>query len=95
MKKPPDKASIPSLRDAYKVGGFGVRARIDICDGLEQPSFVIALDRRSKKHCAVAAGRFAAALTASAGAACAISAAGIEKFISIFTCAASSARAAV
>lgn len=85
------KTSIPTLRDAYQVPGFRVRARIDSYDELKPPAFVLTLDRRSKKLCAAGAGMFAAAVTANAGAVCAILAAEIGKYISIFTCVASSA----
>jgi transposase len=37
MKKQPDKRSIPTLRDAYKVRGFHVQARIDSYDELIPP----------------------------------------------------------
>jgi hypothetical protein len=92
MKKQPDKTTVESLRDAYKVPGFRVQARVDSYDELEHPAFVVTLDRRSKKRCAAGAGRFAAAVTTSAGDARAILAAAIGKFISIFTCTGSPAR---
>jgi hypothetical protein len=82
MKSQPNRAPNKSLRDAYKVPGFRVCARIDSYDDLEHPAFVITLDRRSKKRRAADAGRFAAACTTSAGAGCVILAAAIEKFMS-------------
>jgi len=88
MKSQPGKGANKSLRDAYKVSGFRVRARIDSYDELEQPAFVVTLDRRSKKRCATGAGKFAAAFTTSVGDGHAILAAAIGKSISIFTCAA-------
>jgi hypothetical protein len=88
MKKQPHKTPIKSLRDAYKVSGFRVQARIDSYDELEHPAFVVTLDRRSKKRCAAGAGRFAAAFTTNAGDGRAILDAAIGKSISTFTCAA-------
>jgi len=86
METQPDKAPTKSLRDAYKVSGFRVRARIDSYDELEHPAFVVTLDRRSKKRCAAGAGKFAAAFTTNAGGGHAILAATIGKSISIFIC---------
>ena len=74
------------MRDAYKVSGFRVRARIDGYEDLKHPVFVITLDRRSKKRCAADAGTFAAAFTANVGDGCVISVAGIGKSISPFKC---------
>jgi hypothetical protein len=88
MKKQPNKTPIKNLRDAYKVSGFRVQARIDSYDELEHPAFVVTLDRRSKKRRAVGAGRFAAAFTTIAGDGRAILAAAIGKSISTFRCAA-------
>ena len=75
MKNPASRTPIPTLRDAYKVPGFRVRAKIDSYD-LEPPAFVLTLDRRSKKQCAADAGS-GATLDA-----------GIERFISTSKCAA-------
>ena len=86
MKNHPDKTPNKSLRDAYKVSGFRVQARIDSYDELEHPAFVVTLDRRSKKRCAAGAGRLAAAFTTSAGDGRAILDAAIGKSISTFTC---------
>src|ERR1700674_2303035 len=86
MTARPDKTPTKSLRDAYKVSGFRVRARIDSYDELDHPAFCVTLVRRSKKRCAAGAGRFAAAVTISAGDGRAILAAAIGKSISIFTC---------
>lgn len=86
MKKQPDKRSIPTLRDAYKVRGFHVQARIDSYDELKHSAFVVTLDRRSKKRFAVGARKFVAAFTINAGGARAILDAETETFISIFTC---------
>jgi hypothetical protein len=88
METQPGKTPIKSLRDAYKVSGFHVRARIDGYDELEHPAFVVTLDRRSKKQCAAGAGRSAAAFTISDGDGRAILDAAIEKSISTFRCAA-------
>jgi hypothetical protein len=88
MKNQPDKSSIPTLRDAYKVRGFRARARIVSYDELKYPAFVITLDRRSKKRSAAGAGRFVAAITINAGGGLAISDAETEMFISTFFCAA-------
>jgi hypothetical protein len=49
MTAQPDKTPIKSLRDAYKVSGFRVRARVDSYEELDHPAFVVTLDRRSKK----------------------------------------------
>ena len=87
MKKQPDKTPIKNLRDAYTVSGFRVRARIDSYDELTHSTFVVTLDRRSKKRGAVGAAKFAAAFTANAGGVRAISVAGIGKSISTFKCA--------
>ncbi len=84
MKTSPDRAPNKSLRDAYKVPGFRVRARIDSYDELEHPAFVVTLDRRSKKRCAADAGRFAAVFTTNAGAGRVILAAATGRSISIF-----------
>ncbi len=94
MEKIPDTPPVRTLRDAYKVPGFRVRARIDSYDKLKHPAFVLTLDRRSKKRCAPDARRRAAVCTASAGDGCAISIAGIGKCISTFKCAASNAHCA-
>lgn len=88
MKKQPDKTPVESLRDAYKVSGFRVQARVDSYDELEHPAFVVTLVRRSKKRCAASAGRFAAAFTTNAGDGRAILDAAIGTSISIFRCAA-------
>ena len=92
MKKQSDKDTIRTLRDAYKVSGFRVRARIEGYDELQHNAFVITLDRRSKKRCAADVGKLATTSTVSAGAARAISVAGIERSISILRCAVSNAR---
>ena len=86
MKKQPDKTPIKRLSDAYKVSGFRVSATVESYDDLKHPAFVITLDRRSKKRCAVDAGKFAVAFTTNAGDVPVISVAGIEKSISIFPC---------
>ena len=95
MTAQPDDTPIKSLRDAYKVSGFRVRARIDNYDELDHRAFVVTLDRRSKKRCAAGAGRFAAAVTTNAGDERAILAAVIGKSISIFACTGSPARTVV
>ena len=87
MKKPPDKTPIKNLRDAYKVPGFRVRATLDSYEH-EPPACALTLDRRSKKVCAAGAARRVDTFMTRAGVACAISAAAIEKSISIFKCAA-------
>ena len=87
MKKQANKTPIKSLRDAYKVHGFRVRARIDSYE-YKPPAFVLTLDRRSKKRCAADAGRRAAAFTTNAGDGRAILDAESTTFISTFRCAA-------
>lgn len=84
MKKSPDKTT---LLDAYRVPGFRLRKHVDGYN-LAKPVFVITLERRSKKVCAVGAVRRADTFTIRVGAACAILGAGIEISISIFKCAA-------
>jgi hypothetical protein len=95
MKKPSDIPACRTLRDAYKIPGFRVRARIGGGDELKQPAFVLTLDRRSKKRCAAGAARRATIFTASAGDVCAISIAATGKSISIFPCGASNVLRAV
>jgi hypothetical protein len=46
MEKLPDTPPVRTLRDAYKVPGFQVRARVDSYDELKHPAFVLTLDRR-------------------------------------------------
>jgi hypothetical protein len=92
MKKQSNKETIRTLRDAYKVSGFRVRARIEGYDELQHNAFVITLDRRSKKVCAAGAEKGVATSTVSAGAGRGISAAGIERSTLILRYAASNAR---
>jgi len=94
MEKQPDEASIKTLRDAYAVRGFRLRAAIDSYDDLEHPAFVLTLDRRAKKHCAAGAGGVAEAFTTAAGAGRATLDAAIGTSILIFKRAASIARSA-
>jgi hypothetical protein len=94
MKSQSDRAPNKSLRDAYQVCGFRMKARIDSYEELEHPAFVLTLDRRSKKRCAAGAGRFVAAFTTSGGAGRVTSAAAIGRSISIFLCAAWTVRPA-
>ena len=93
MKKQPEPTPIKTLRDAYKVRGFRVLARLDSYE-LEPPALALTLVRRAKKPCAGAAGKFAAAFTTVVGGAHAISNAGIAKFMSTLKCAASHAKPA-
>jgi hypothetical protein len=93
MKKPPDKAPLKTLRDAYKVPGFHVRLRLDSYE-FEHPAVVLTLDRRSKKLCAAGAGGRAAAVTINAGGGCAIWGAATARSISILRCIACSVRLA-
>ncbi len=93
MKKQPETTPVKTLRDAYKVRGFRVLATLDSYE-LEPPVLVLTLNRRAKKQCAAAAGKFAAAFTTAAGGAHAISNAGIAKFMSTLKCAASHAKPA-
>jgi hypothetical protein len=88
MKKQPEPTPIKTLRDAYKVSGFRVVAKLDSYE-LEPPALALTLIRRAKKLCAAAASKFAAASMTSAGAGREISAAVIAKSISILNCAAS------
>ena len=87
MKKRSDKIAILTLRDAYKVSGFRVRARIDGSEDLQPPVFVLTLDRHAKKRCVVDAGTFAVVFTANVGDGCGISVVEIGKSIWTFPCA--------
>lgn len=82
MKKTSDKTT---LLDAYRVPGFRLRRHVDGYD-LAKPAFVITLDRRSKKRCAVCAAKRVATSMIRAGGACATLGAGIRKFGSILKC---------
>ena len=66
MKKQPEATPIKTLRDAYKVRGFRVLAKLDSYE-LEPPALVLTLDRRAKKPCAAAVGKFAEASMTNAG----------------------------
>ena len=94
MKKTPPRRRLPTLRDAYKVPGFRVRAKIDSYDEIKPSAFVITLDRRSKKPCAVDAGKYAEACTTNAGGGRVILDVEIGKSLSTFRCVAWRARAA-
>jgi hypothetical protein len=93
MKKQPEATPIKTLRDAYKVRGFRVLAKLDSYE-LEPPALVLTLDRRAKKPCAAAVGKFAEASMTNAGGGRGIWVAGIVKFISISRCAGSHAKRA-
>jgi len=67
MKKRSRAAPAATLRDAYRVAGFRVLARIEFYDELEHPTFVLTLQRRSKKRNAADAARCVTAVTASGG----------------------------
>lgn len=88
MKRQSRLPPIPTLRDAYQVAGFRVRAQIKSYEGMTYRALVLTLDRRSKKQCAADAAKGAAGCTGHAGGECAISVVGIEKSISTFPCAA-------
>lgn len=88
-----DKTPIKRLRDAYRVRGFRVLARIDSYEH-EPPAVVITLDRRSKKPFAAAVGKRAAADMTNAGAVRVILAAEGATFTSIFRCTGSIAKPA-
>jgi hypothetical protein len=92
MKNPSLRRSTPTLRDAYKVSGFRVRAKIESYDEVTPPAFVLTLDRRSKKQCAVVAERYVVADTINAGDGRVILDVEIGKSLSTFLCAASTAR---
>ena len=94
MQKQPNRVPSQTLRDAYKVPGFRVRARIDSYDALKPPAFVLTLERHSKKRGAAGVGKFAAVFMANAGGECGISVVEIGKSISSFKCAAYKARPA-
>ena len=88
MKKQADKSAILTLREAYTVSGFRVRARIDGDEDRTPPVFVLTLERRAKKRGAAEAGRFAGACTANGGDGCGISVAESGTSSSTFPCAA-------
>jgi hypothetical protein len=94
MEKPPDKVPIKNLRDAYKVPGFHVRAKLDSHELGGYGVGVLTLDRRSKKACVADAEKPAAAFMTNAGGARATSVAATGKSISTFKCAASIAKPA-
>jgi hypothetical protein len=87
MKKPSSESVFLNLRDAYKIPGFHVRSTIAQCD-TDQGSFVLTLDRRSKKHSAAAALNDVAAFMTNVGGGCVILGAVIATFISPSRCAA-------
>ena len=70
MNEQPAKAPIKNLRDAYKVPGFHVRAKLDSHELDGYGVAVLTLDRRSKKACAADAGRHAAGLPSLSPGAC-------------------------
>ena len=85
MKKPPDKAPIKTLRDAYRVPGFYVRSRLDSYEH-EHPAVALTLDRRSKKLRAAGAGNRAVAGMINVGDGCAIWGAATGRSNSILRC---------
>ena len=93
MTKSAKNLAAKKLLDAYKVAGFRARARIE-GGGSEPASFVITLDRRSKKPPARDAASDAAVFTTSAGVGHAILDVVIGKFIWPLRCAASLVRTA-
>lgn len=88
MERQPAKTPIKNLRDAYKVPGFHVRAKLDSHELAGYGVAVLTLDRRTKKACAADAGKHAARYMTRAGGAPVILAAGTGKSISTFRCAA-------
>lgn len=88
MEKQPAKTPIKNLRDAYKVPGFHVRAKLDSHELDGYGVAVLTLDRRTKKACAADAGKHAAGYMTRAGGVCAIWLAETGKSISTFRCAA-------
>jgi hypothetical protein len=87
MEKQPSKTPIKSLRDAYKIDGFHVRADIDSYEH-EPLAVVMTFDRRSKKQRVASVENHARESMTLAGGACEIWHVVIERFISIFRCAA-------
>jgi len=79
------------LLDIYRFPGFVPRPRVRGIFG-DPLAVVITLQRRRKKQSAASAARCLTATTTSGDDACAISPAGTNVSISIFSCAASSAR---
>ena len=88
MEKQPAKTPIKNLRDAYKVPGFHVRAKLDSHELDGYGAVILTLDRRAKKACAADAGKHAAGYMTRAGGAPAILVAETGKSISTFRCAA-------
>ena len=93
MKNHTDKTPIKRLRDAYRVRGFRVLARIESYEH-EPPAVVITLVRRSKKLFVADVEKRAAADMTNAGDGRVILAAGGATFTSIFKCTGSIARPA-
>ena len=87
MTKPLSGSLSLNLRDAYKIPGFHVRSKIAKCEA-DQASFVLTLDRRSKKHSAAGAWSDVAAFMTNVGGGSAILGVGIATFISPSRCAA-------
>jgi hypothetical protein len=53
MEKQPDKTPMKSLRDAYRVSGFRVQARIESYDELDHPAFVVTLGHAHRPSAAL------------------------------------------
>ena len=88
MRKQPAIAPFKNLRDAYKVPGFHVRAKLDSHELDGYAIAVLTLDRRSKKACAEDAKKRVSAFTTRGGSVCAIWRVATAKSISMFRCAA-------
>jgi hypothetical protein len=88
-----NRANKQSLLMAYRVPGFRARARIDSYE-VKHPAFVITLDRRQKKRCAVDAARRITASMTENGIAPATSIAAIAKSIWTSRCGAWPAKGA-
>jgi len=88
MKEQPAKAPIKNLREAYKVPGFHVRAKLDSHELDGYAVAVLTLDRRSKKVCVAHVEKRAVEFTTHGGSVCAIWRVATGKSISMFLCAA-------
>lgn len=88
MKRQSPNLSIPTLREAYQVAGFRVRARLTNLRGMTYRAVVLRLERRSKNRGAAEAAKRATGCPGYAGGGCALSVVGRVKSISTVLCAA-------
>jgi hypothetical protein len=87
-----NEAEKRTLLEEYHVAGFQTRAQVEAYDDVSPATFVVTLDRRSKKRCAAVAEKRTGVFMIVAGDARAISVAASEQCISISRCVALTAR---